>query len=419
MKLYDHQITALQLSEGLERVAYFLEMGLGKTYVGSEAMMRFGRDANLLVCQKSKIADWMEHFQTNYSGYIIYDLTKRGQLDKFLAGGKRVGIINYELAWRRKELLSLSNFCLMLDESSLIQNRKAKQTKFILKMQPANVILLSGTPTSGKYENLWTQAHLLGWDIAERTYQQQYVNWTKLRIPGGQIVNVVDKTNPYKNVDRLKRKLREHGAQFLKTEEVMGLPEQNFVTISVPASKNYRTFMERSVLEIDGVELVGDTSLNKRMYARQLCGVYSKEKLESFKALVESTNDRLVVFYNFTAELEAMLKCVPLDRPCDVINGKHKCLDAYENNDDAIVFVQYQAGAMGINLQKANKIVYYTPPERCELWMQSQKRIHRIGQNRACFYYKLICKNSVEEQIYDALGRGVDFTDELFKEGQK
>lgn len=121
----------------------------------------------------------------------------------------------------------------MLDESSLIQNRKAKQTKFIMKLQAANVILLSGTPTSGKYENLWTQAHLLGWDISESLYQRQYVNWNTIQVPGGQFVKVVDKLNPYKNVDRLKLKFREHGAVFLKTEDVMDLPQQTFIEMSI------------------------------------------------------------------------------------------------------------------------------------------------------------------------------------------
>lgn len=65
-----------------------------------------------------------------------------------------IGIINYELAFRRPELSKLSDFTLMLDESSLIQNETAKRSKFILKkLNPSNVILLSGTPTSGKYEN--------------------------------------------------------------------------------------------------------------------------------------------------------------------------------------------------------------------------------------------------------------------------
>lgn len=419
IKFFAHQTQALELTKNRNRVAYFHDMGLGKTFTGAEKMMQLESGTNLVICQKSKIQDWCEHFKTHYPWCNIRNLTVKGELNDFLHPSSYnrmyVGVINYELAWRRKELLDLRDFTLMLDESSLIQNRKAKQTKFILKLQPANVILLSGTPTAGKYENLWTQAHLLGWNISERLFQNQYVNWRKMKLFSGQYINVVDKENPYKNIERLKEKFREHGAVFLKTEECFDLPEQNFIEIKVSNSKEYRKFMKDSIVQLADCELVGDTNLTKRLYARQLCGVYSKDKLSAFRDLVESTNDRIIVFYNFTAELDAMESVLPLDRPFDIINGKLKTLEAYENHSDAVVFVQYQAGAMGLNLQKANKIVYFSPPERCELWMQSQKRIHRIGQEKPCYYYKLVCKNSVEEQIYQALERGVDFTDELFR----
>lgn len=420
INFFAHQIQALELTKNCNKVAYFHDMGLGKTFTGAEKMVRLGAKMNLLICQKSKIQDWAEHFLEHYSTVYVYNLTKKSEMELFFTDrnfSPKVGIINYELAWRRKELLDLHNFTLMLDESSLIQNRKAKQTKFILKLQPSNVILLSGTPTAGKYENLWTQAHLLGWNISERLFQNQYVNYKKMKLFNGQYINVVDKGNPYKNVERLKEKFREHGAVFLKTEECFDLPEQNFIEIKVSNSKEYRKFMKDSIVQVADCELVGDTNLTKRIYARQLCGIYSKDKLSSFRDLVESTNDRLIVFYNFTEELNKMESVLPLDRPYDIINGRMKTLNAYENHSDAVVFVQYQAGAMGLNLQKANKIVYFSPPERCELWMQSQKRIHRIGQKKPCYYYKLICKNSVEEQIYRALERGVDFTDELFRKG--
>ena len=421
INFFAHQIQALELTKNCNKVAYFHDMGLGKTFTGAEKMVRLGAKMNLLICQKSKIQDWINHFKEHYPEIVVWNLTNKKEFDNFelfsIEGYTHVAIINYELAWRRKELLDLHNFTLMLDESSLIQNRKAKQTKFILKLQPSNVILLSGTPTAGKYENLWTQAHLLGWNISERLFQNQYVNYKKMKLFNGQYINVVDKGNPYKNVERLKEKFREHGAVFLKTEECFDLPEQNFIEIKVSNSKEYRKFMKDSIVQVADCELVGDTNLTKRIYARQLCGIYSKDKLSSFRDLVESTNDRLIVFYNFTEELNKMESVLPLDRPYDIINGRMKTLNAYENHSDAVVFVQYQAGAMGLNLPKANTIVYFSPPERCELWMQSQKRIHRIGQKKPCYYYKLICKNSVEEQIYRALERGVDFTDELFRKG--
>jgi SNF2 family DNA or RNA helicase len=78
--------------------------------------------------------------------------------------------------------------------------------------------------------------------------------------------------------------------------------------------------------------------------------------------------------------------------------------------------VQYQAGAMGLNLQKANKIIYFSLPLQSELFEQSKKRIHRIGQKKTCFYWYLITENSIEEQIYQTLKERRDYTNKLFEE---
>jgi hypothetical protein len=362
----------------------------------------------VVVTQKSMVETWVKHFQTYYPQWNVVDYTKpKAKIEK------GVIIINYEKLFRREEFLKLKNISLILDESSLIQNTKAKRTKFILKLDVKNVVMLSGTVTNGKYENLYSQIKLLGWDISESTYNKQYINWTTVNF-GGLRVRMVDKKNPYKNVDRLKEKLRENGAVFMKTEEVFDLPEQTFITVDVPVSKEYKKFMKDCIITVDGEELVGDTTLTKRLYARQLCGQYNKEKLQAFKSLVESTNDRLIVFYTYTKELEKMRELV--DRPVSIVNGLVKDLGAYEDEDDSITFVQYQAGAKGLNLQKANKMIYFTLTDSVENWMQSAKRINRIGQERPCFYYILQCKDSIEEKVREALERGENFTNELFEE---
>lgn len=433
MELFKHQEEALKQTEGFNRCAYYLDMGLGKTFTGSEKMMSLGKTTNIVICQKSKVNDWVEHFKEHYD-CIVFDLTKKNEFEcgmfalkipdeATLKPIKTIGIINYELAWRRTELLKLKDFTLMLDESSLIQNRQAKQTKFILKLKPKNVILLSGTPCSGKYENLWTQIHLLGWDISEDLYLKHYVNRSLVDFGGTKVMKVDDK-NPYKNIERLKSKLCEHGSVFMKTEEVFDLPGQTFVEVKVGKSKLYSKFMKDSIIELffkdteEHVELVGDTSLTKLLYARQLCGQYSEAKIEAFIDILNSTQDRLIVFYNFTEELNELMNITDYyNRPISVVNGKEKNLECYESEDNSVTFVQYQAGSMGLNLQKANKIVFFSPTLRCEHWMQSQKRIHRIGQQKPCFYYKMIVKGSVEEKIYSALERGVDYTDKLFERG--
>lgn len=429
MQLYEHQKEALKQTKGFNKVAYYLDMGLGKTFVGSEKMMQLGTDTNLLVCQKSKIDDWKQHFQDHYQNVDVYDLTNKKQLDEFIShdtawagyhgATMTVGIINYDLVFRRSELLQLEHFTIMLDESSLIQNDTAKRSKFVLKMKPDNVILLSGTPTSGKYENLWSQMNLLGWLISKELYNRQYVNWVKVESDGF-IHHVIDKETPYKNVDRLKQKMRDHGSVFLKTEECFDLPEQIFIPVTSPKTKEYIQFRKKGLVTIEGIELVGDSTLTKRLYSRMLCGHYNKDKLQAFKDLVSSTKDRLIVFYNFNAELDALQQiAAELERPVSQVNGHVKDLTAYENEQDSITLVQYQAGAMGLNLQKANKVVFFTLTDKSELFEQSKKRVHRIGQNNTCFYYLMMCKDSVEEVILDTLNQRKDFTDELFKDCDK
>lgn len=440
-----HQQQVLDQTESFNRCAYYLDMGLGKTFVGAEKMYLLNNDVNLVVCQKSKIDDWVDHFEKYYPDYEVFNLTKKTQVVRFrelidtstIYDYKKqiVGVINYDLVYRRSYITHIKDFTLMLDESSLIQNETTQRAKFILRLQPESVVLLSGTPTSGKYEKLWSQCKLLGWDIKKKAFWASYVDieW----VEQGQFKREV--VTGYKHVDHLKKKLSQHGAVFMKTQEVIELPEQIEQKIYVKPTKEYRHFMKNGYLVLDTlnliqfkddsdfygndvtprVELVGDNSLTKTLYARQLCGQWHKEKLEAFRDLLESTEDRVIVFYNFNEELTRLRKiCEALDREVSFVNGSGRSMYAYECVENSVTFIQYQAGAMGGNFQKANKIIYYTLPlgkGSCDLWEQSKKRIHRIGQDKSCFYYYLLVKGSFEEKNLAALRKGKELTDELFE----
>lgn len=371
-------------------------------------MKELGTSYNLVICQKSKIDDWAEHFSTYYN-YNIIVYNKPVDIPP-----NSVVIINYDLVWRRPELAQLRDFTLLLDESSMIKNEKAKRTKFILqKLKPKNVILLSGTPVGGKYEELWSQCQLLGWNISKRAFWNQFIITHQIDVGGFPIKIVVG----YKNVERLKRKLREHGAVFMKSDEVFDLPEQVENIVKIKNTAEYKKFKKDRIINIDGNELVGDTTLTKMLYERQLCGQYNKHKIQALEDLLESTNDRVIIFYNFNEEYRIIKElCNKLKKPVSTINGSLKDLESYQKESNSITLVQYQAGAMGHNLQLSNKIIYFTLPLSSELFEQSKKRIHRIGQNRSCFYWYLIVENSIEQKILRTLKQRRDYTNRLFEE---
>ena len=364
------------------------------------------------------IDTWKEHLEKYYSmKYTVIDATKN-KID-FVMKSVEVNVaptiilINYDLIFRRKELLQLKDFCLILDESSLINNEQAKRSKFIMKMQFKDVILLSGSLCGGKYERLWSQLHMLGWTISKDLFWRQYVD-TEIIDNQGFPLKVV---RGYKNVDRLKSKMRDYGCRFLKTDEVFDLPEQVFNDIKISTTPEYRTFKRDRIVTVNNTELVGDTTLTKMLYERQLCGSYNANKLEALKDLLESSDDRIIIFYNFNNELDSIKElCEELNRPVSEVNGQVKDLTNWNEQNNTVLLGQYQAASMGLNLQQANKIIYFTPPLSSELFEQSKKRTHRIGQKETCFYYELICRNSIEEKIYKVLAERRDYTDKLFEE---
>ncbi|HHY0222964.1 TPA: SNF2-related protein [Staphylococcus aureus] len=410
IKLYAHQQKALDMTEQHNKVAYYLDMGLGKTFVGSEKLWELNTPYNLVVCQKSKITDWYQHFKDYYSDdyeIIIFDKQRIENIKP-----NSILIINYEKAIARPELKKLKKFTLLLDESQYIKNPKSKRTKLIVnELNPDNIILLSGTPIDGKYEELITQIHLLGWKIKESMFLFHYTNrqWDenemKYKIIG------------YKNIDRLKKKLRQYGCVFMKTEEVFDLPTQTNIFLKPKKTKEYDEFIKEGIVTLSDRKLIAETASVGNMNARLLCTAFNQNKLVMLKELIESTEDRLIIFYQYNLEKEAIENIVDeLSKPISYINGEIVDKKSYENCKNSVTLVQYQSGSFGHNLQKANKIIFFGLPNRVSYFEQSKKRTHRIGQERPCFYYYMLTLGTYEWKNYQTLVDGKDYNDELFKE---
>lgn len=405
----------LKQLEHYNKCALYLDMGLGKTYTGSVKATSFDKPI-LIVCPKSTCEQWLEHFCKVHPTWETYDLTKRNQLETYInsTNNSRVGVINYESCWRRPELQKIKVVTLVLDESQMISNNTSKQTKGVMKLKHDNVILLSGTPASNaRYDRLYTQLKLLGLNMTKRAYEDRYCNFFDMDNCGVKF-RVLSKLNPYKNVNELKKVMLELGCVFMKTDEVLDLPQQRFIDVQVGKSKYYKTFDKDGYVDCGEVEYISTGPAQDILCLRQLCN--SENKLGMVKTLLESTNDRVIVFYNFDIELKSLQQVVrKIKRPISYINGHKKDIRCYNENNDSVTLVQYQSGSSGVNLQKANKIIYYSPPIKSDFYEQSKKRIHRIGQANKCTYWNIITDDSIEVKIYDTLNKKKDFTEELFR----
>ena len=81
---------------------------------------------------------------------------------------------------------------------------------------------------------------------------------------------------------------------------------------------------------------------------------------------------------------------------------KEKRLELVErfNGDDTSVFcISLKAGGTGLNLTAADIVIHYDPWWNLAVQNQATDRAHRIGQRNVVSVYKLIMKDTIEENI--------------------
>lgn len=414
MELYESQKEILMEVMDRDRCALYCAPGTGKTFMSLVKAQYDDAQHILVICQKTMVDEWIGNARIVFPTYRMINL-RTERLDE-MPQEQFVAVVNYDTMWRRPELLKWKGYTIIFDESSMLQNENSKRGRFALKLRPDKLILLSGTPVSGKYEKLYSQMKLLGYPKTKTWFYDRYVDYT-WEVPFGSAWGFDKKfrmIHGYKRVPELKQVLRDLGCVFRSLEDVCELPEDMSIDCYVKPPKELKTFTKTGIVEMDGDVLLGDSVLAKRIRMKQLCGFYNPNKKAKLEDIFESlSEERIIVFYLFQRDLD-VIKEVAGSRPFSYVNGEGRDLDAYENHGDSITAVQYQAGAYGLNLQQAHYAVYWDYIEECDKWMQSKSRIRRNGQQSKQVYYNLITEGSIEEKILRTLQEGKDYTDELF-----
>lgn len=415
MRLYKYQQGIIDHLAPYNRCALYMEAGTGKTTTSSHKAVKYNVPI-IVVAPKAVITQWVEHFKDNHPEWLLYDLSKKQQLADFVhaEAQNRCGIITYGLVWRRPELLKMSGYTLILDESHNICNPTSKQAKGVMKLKYDNLILLSGTPNGGRYDKLYTQMKMLGYKPNKKQFEDRYCNMFTMET-GGVKFKVLSKTNPYKNLDELNTILRDDlHCVFLKTNDVHELPEQRFISVPVAVTKEYQKFIKEDYIDLGDREYIAGSPTDKLLYSRYLCGVDNKNKIDVLTTLLEGIEDRVIIFYNFKIEHDVLTKiCKKLKKPVFTCDGSVKEIDKFKNIDKSVLLCQYQAGATGLNLQYCNKVIYFTPTLSSNLYEQSKARTWRIGQSSKCTYWLLT--SGVERDIINSLDKKQDYTLKLFK----
>ena len=127
--------------------------------------------------------------------------------------------------------------------------------------------------------------------------------------------------------------------------------------------------------------------------------------LDLIKNAIEGGHKALL-FSQFTSMLENLQRKLDEEQiSYYVLTGatpKEKRLKLVEsfNKDDTSVFcISLKAGGTGLNLTAADIVIHYDPWWNLAVQNQATDRAHRIGQKNVVNVYKLIMKDTIEENI--------------------
>lgn len=396
--LYDFQKKLLNEIEADYLIA--ADTGTGKTMMAIHHYIRHSNGEPLLIVappQKINEGGWdreVEFVSDHYGIDIEYEQVSYGVLAR---------------RWKEFE-----GWFVVYDECHYIKNPTSQRGKAGIKLSQAstNFLLLSATPSSNGWEDTIAYMIMFGYYKNKTQFMKKHAIYEDRFFGNRRVPIPVDFTEK----DKL-NKIYQSFSVSLPKEACLDLPGIFHEKVTFKKSSEYNKVHKDRVLEVDGELVLYDTNQKLqhglRYYANQ------KDKLKYTEMLAEGTEENIIIFYNFTAEKDELVKSMKkLKKKVYEVSGQRSEIPDKDDWDDlknSVTIVQYQAGSAGIELQYANIVVIYTPTYSYQNHVQALGRAYRNGQTKKVTVYEYMTKGTIEETVYAALERKEDFTEELFR----
>ena len=430
IKLYDYQKS--QIQKGISGVNINLsDVGTGKTFVGLGLYQELVKKANfnklLIICLASKVSDFAS--DALEMGLSVTPLDKGTKRNKELLGASNNVSISFESVWRLEDLKSWvdSKTMILIDESHKVKNPTSKVGYFVRELSAhcGYTYQMTATPiTNGKLEEWYNQLTIAGkLDMTYRTFKKKYTieELQSTKVAGGR-ERYFNQIVGYQNTDELDALV--NGSTVFQQRILTDDMQPITVTYEFKKPTMYGKIQKQRVVTLDDGTVKEYDSTSSIYHAlRQLAsGVLNgigktikKDKLTRLKDLLDTLDERVVIFYTYDSELHSIREMLDnIKRPYSMYNGQTHDRTTFTNEHNGVCLVQYKAGATGVNgFQIASVGVFYSQPSGSTEYIQAVGRIHRIGQKKAPIIYNFITANSVESKVADMIAQGKDITDAM------
>ncbi len=407
--------------------ALWVDMGLGKTIstltafvdlIATKEVKKVLVVAPLRVAQHTwptEIENWQHLRALRFSVIAGLSPAKR---EEAIHSSAPIHIINRELLpWLVGNLGSNWHYdSVVIDESSSFKSHASQRWKALRKVVKTGAIKrmvqLTGTPAPNSLMELWPQIYLL--DRGKRlgdtrtkfleSFCRQVGNpqWSQYEVRPDRAKDMQERV-----ADLVLR---------MDAKDYLELPDRvdSEVVVSLPpkARKFYDQMHKDFLIELDQGEVLAANAAVKINKLLQISSgtIYTDEgyevlhdaKLDALAEIVESSNEPVLIAYNFKADADRIKERL---KKSTLLGKDPKVLDKWNENKLPGPLLAHPASAgHGLNLQKGGSlIVWYGVPWSLELYQQFNARLHRQGQTKPVRIVHLLADTAADRAVKKSL----------------
>jgi SNF2 family DNA or RNA helicase len=396
------------------------DMGLGKTVQALGVLLdRAKMGPTLIVAPTSVGTNWVREAE-RFSPSLTPKLYRDHDRDELIrdAGKGDLIITSYQLLQRDAARFSSRSWgTLVLDESQYIKNFATKTNQSVRSIEADWCLAISGTPLENHLGELWSLMRIISPGLLG--------SWDRFR---KRFAEGIERDKDQERLSALSRMVRPFILRRTKSEVLTELPPRTEVVLSVELSpaerKKYDAARFAALADLTAPK-DGDNDQKKRirvltwlMRLRQLaCHVRlvddkwkkSSSKLDQFMEVIAELREnrhRALVFSQFVQHLSLVRAALDeANVPYQYLDGstppakRQEAVDAFQRGEGDLFLISLKAGGTGLNLTAADYVLHLDPWWNPAVEDQATDRAHRIGQTRAVTVYRLVTRDTIEEQI--------------------
>ena len=449
------QIEALRRSYGQKGFGYFLDMGLGKTFLAltefNNGVRREQLNRLVVVCPNSFKGGWLDEIDKhgfNFDAHILEAARlKHAQLfvrDKHFR--PTVLIINYEAIRLPQVMALVADFAeggrtmLAVDESIAVKNPQSKRTKAVLGLAPLfeRIRCLTGKPMTQGPQDLWAQLRLCGLQDGRNFYAFRN---RFCRMGGWQGREVIGALN----TDELQHIMEPITFQALKDDWLDGMPDKVYTirryALGEVLTRHYNQMRDQfmtwladnrevsveiaitkyiKLAQIQAGFIIEEADAHRPGWATSLIDDKDNPRLATLLEVLDESSGKVAICFKHRFVGEQLYKALATRRyhPAILRGGMEPEEIAFAktsfNSDKKCraILLQIQASKFGHTLlgdqgdiaDACSTMIFYENSYSLDDRSQIEDRIHRIGQKQSCLYVDLV-GSELDMDIIHALQR--------------